>query len=285
MIATSLVCGDVVLSLDEPRVMGIVNVTPDSFSDGGRALDPSAAIARAEALIVDGAEIVDVGAESTRPGAPPLRWEDEWTRLAPVLAGLRDARVTVSVDTRHAETMRRALDAGASMINDVSGFRDPAARAIVGRARCGVCVMHMQGKPETMQVAPDYADVVVDVMDALSASVASLVDAGVDEARIVIDPGFGFGKTLAHNLALMRGLDRFAALGRPIAVGLSRKGTIGAITGKPVDERLAGSLAAALIAVEAGARIVRAHDVAETADALRMWSAVRSEGREDARPR
>ena len=257
--------------------MGIVNVTPDSFSDAGAHREPGAAIAHALRLVDEGAALVDLGAESTRPGATPINHEEEWRRLEPVLAGLRDLRVPISVDTRHPRTMERALGAGASLINDVSGFTDAASRAAVRGSGCGLCVMHMRGTPATMQVEPEYDDVVDQVASFLAARAATLIDEGVAATRIVVDPGFGFGKTLAHNLALLRHLDRVAPAGLPMLVGLSRKGMIGALTGRPIDERLVGSIAAALVAVERGARIVRAHDVAQTADALKIWSASRQE--------
>jgi len=255
--------------------MGVVNLTPDSFSDGGTHATASAAIDHANRLVDEGAALVDLGAESTRPGARPIEVDDEWRRLEPVLAALRDLKVPISIDTRHARTMERALANGASMINDVAGFADRSSRVAVSGSRCGLCVMHMRGTPRTMQVEPTYDDVVGEVDALLRARTKALVDEGVDERRVVVDPGFGFGKTLAHNLALLRGIATLVAAGRPVLVGLSRKGMIGALTGRPVDDRVAGSVAAALIAVERGARIVRAHDVAETADALKIWSASR----------
>lgn len=270
---TILRCGDFAIDLHAPRVMGIVNVTPDSFSDGGACRDPVDAIDRVHRLVEEGAAFVDIGAESTRPAAVPIDDDEEWRRLEPVLSGLRDLAIPVSVDTRHPRTMEQALDAGASMINDVSGFTSDAARAAVRGSRCGLCVMHMRGIPATMQVEPVYDDVVSEVAAFLRTQDDTLVAEGVDARRIVVDPGFGFGKTFTHNLALLRDLDRFAGWGRPVLVGLSRKGMIGTLTGRPVADREAGSLAAALVAVERGARIVRTHDVAGTADALKVWSA------------
>lgn len=272
----ALRCGRFVLDLARPRVMGIVNVTPDSFSDGGRHDDAARAIAHAERLIADGADLVDVGAESTRPGAAPVSVDVEWARLAPVLSALRDAPVPLSVDTRKAEVMRRALDQGASMINDVSGFVDPATLAAVAAADCAVCAMHMRGEPASMQVEPSYPEeegVVGAVSAFLGARAAALVRAGISADRIIVDPGFGFGKTHAHNLELLRALERIVALGFPVLVGLSRKGTIGVLTGRPVEQRAVGSVAAALAAVARGAAVVRVHDVAETVDALKVWLA------------
>ena len=253
--------------------MAIVNVTPDSFADGGRPLDPRDAIARARQAIADGADIVDIGAESTRPGSQPLAADDEWARLAPVLRELRDASVPISVDTRKPELMRRALDAGASMINDVGGFATTRRGGRWRRRRAALCIMHMQGEPATMQDAPHYVDVVTDVAAFLAQRAAMLTALGVADDRLVVDPGFGFGKTLDHNLALLRSLSSIASLGWPVLVGLSRKGTIGALTGRPVGERLAGSVAAALLAVDRGAAIVRVHDVAATVDALAVRQA------------
>ncbi len=266
--------GRFALDLSTPRVMGIVNVTPDSFSDGGHHLAADDAIRHAERLIDEGADLVDIGAESTRPGAAPVDAVDEWARLAPVLAALRDAPVPVSVDTRKPDVMRRALDAGASMINDVAGFASDASRRAVADFDCAVCAMHMQGEPATMQEAPHYDDVVREVADFLRGRADALVAAGVGADRIVIDPGFGFGKTLDHNLALLRGLDALASSKWPVLVGLSRKGLIGRLTGRPAGERVAGSIAAALAAVQRGAAILRVHDVAATVDALAVWNRV-----------
>ncbi len=267
-------CGRFALDLSVPRVMGIVNVTPDSFSDGGRHAVASEAIAHAERLIGEGADLVDVGAESTRPGAAPVPLDVELARLLPVLHALRDVRVPVSVDTMKPDVMRRALDAGASMINDVRGFASPESRAAVRAADCGLCAMHMQGTPETMQAAPSYDGVLADVRRFLAERAAALEGDGVACDRIAVDPGFGFGKTVEHNLALLRGLDELRSLGFPIVAGLSRKGTIGQLTGRPAGDRLAGSLAAALAALSLGAAIVRVHDVAATVDAIRVWRAV-----------
>ncbi|MCX7961154.1 MAG: dihydropteroate synthase [Burkholderiales bacterium] len=259
--------------------MGVLNVTPDSFSDGGRYLERGAAIERARRMVEEGADIVDVGGESTRPGARPVSEEEELARVLPVLAALRDLPVPVSVDTRRPRVMREAIAAGASMVNDVEALEAPGALEAVAAADCAVCLMHKRGDPATMQDNPVYADVVGEVKAYLAARIASVLAAGIARDRIVADPGFGFGKTAAHNLALLARLGEFADLGVPVAAGLSRKSTLGAITGRPVGERLAASLAAALLAAEAGAAILRVHDVRETRDALAVWLAVRAVGR------
>jgi len=268
-------CGRFEFNLERPLVMGIVNITPDSFSDGGRHHAPDAAIAHALALVADGADILDLGAESTRPGAAPVPTSEERRRLLPVIEGLRDCGVPLSIDTFKPPVMAAALEAGADMINDVYGFRLAGAIQAVANSRCGVCVMHMQGEPGTMQDAPRYDDVVAEVGDFLLERAARLRDAGVDSHRIVLDPGLGFGKTPDQNYQLLREL---SALQRPsqifpVLLGLSRKSMIGHVTGRPVDQRLAGSLAGALAGVMRGAAIVRVHDVAETVDALKVWRA------------
>lgn len=277
--AASLRCGRFTLALDRPLLMGVLNVTPDSFSDGGRYLERGAALERAQRMVEEGADIVDVGGESTRPGARPVSEEEELARVLPVLAALRDLPVPVSVDTRRPRVMREAIAAGASMVNDVEALEAPGALEAVAAADCAVCLMHKQGDPATMQENPVYADVVGEVKAYLAARIASALAAGIARNRIVADPGFGFGKTAAHNLALLARLGEFADLGVPIAAGLSRKSTLGAITGRPVGERLAASLAAALLAAQAGAAILRVHDVRETRDALAVWLAVRAVGR------
>ena len=255
--------------------MGVVNVTPDSFSDGGRFLDPIAAIAHAHKLIEEGADLVDLGAESSRPGAAALVSPDEeLRRLLPVLQKLRDAPVPVSVDTIKPEVMRAALAEGASMINDINAMRSPGAFAAVAASGAAVCLMHMQGTPGTMQQQPNYGDVVAEVQAFLQERVRAARDAGIAPERITIDPGFGFGKTLEHNLELLRHLREFAALGAPLLAGWSRKSSLGKITGKPAGDRLAASIAAALIAAQNGARILRVHDVAATRDALAVLAAV-----------
>ena len=255
--------------------MGVVNVTPDSFSDGGRFLIPAAAIAHAHQLIEEGADLVDLGAESSRPGAAAVvTAEEELRRLLPVLQGLRDAPVPVSVDTIKPEVMRAALAEGATMINDINALRAPGAIAAVAAADAAVCLMHMQGTPGTMQQHPSYDDVVAEVKAFLLERVRAARAAGIALERIAIDPGFGFGKTLEHNLELLRHLREFEVLGVPVLAGWSRKSSLGKITGKPAGERLAASVAAALIAGQNGARILRVHDVAATRDALAVLAAV-----------
>ncbi|HET7200981.1 MAG TPA: dihydropteroate synthase [Burkholderiales bacterium] len=254
--------------------MGVVNVTPDSFSDGGRFHDPQAAIGRARALIGEGADILDVGAESSRPGARGVSADEELSRLMPVLEGLRDCSVPISVDTVKPEVMRAVIAAGASMINDITALSSPGALEAIAESDVAVCLMHMQGEPRTMQLEPRYRDVVAEVGAFLAERVARAEDAGIARERIVVDPGFGFGKTAAHNFELLRELDRLVALGLPVLAGWSRKSTLGAITGRGAEDRLAASLAAALLAVERGARIVRVHDVAATRDALAVLAAL-----------
>jgi dihydropteroate synthase len=272
-------CGRFSLALGRPLLMGVLNVTPDSFSDGGRYLEREAAIAHARRMVADGADIVDVGGESTRPGARPVSEDEELERVLPVLEALRELPVPLSVDTRRARVMREALAAGASMVNDVEALEAPGALEAVAASGCGVCLMHKKGDPATMQDNPVYADVVAEVKAYLAARVAAAEAAGIARERIVADPGFGFGKTAAHNLELLRRLGELADLGVPIAAGLSRKSTLGAITGRPAAERLAASVAAALLAAQAGATILRVHDVRETRDALALWLAVREGGR------
>lgn len=258
-----------------PLVMGILNVTPDSFSDGGRFNLLESALAHAEQMISDGVDIIDIGAESTRPGVKPLPVEAELERLLPVLYALRDCGKPISVDTRNPLVMREALLAGADMINDVNGFRTAEAVDAVARTHCGLCIMHMQNSPENMQFDPHYDDVVGEVTVFLQQAAATLTAAGVERARICADPGFGFGKNLAHNVELMKDLRLMKErLRLPMLIGVSRKSMIGQITGRPVAERLAGSLAAALVAADRGADILRVHDVAETVDALKVRHAL-----------
>ncbi len=272
-----LQCGRFRLALDRPLIMGVVNVTPDSFSDGGRFLDPAAAIAHAHKLIAEGADLVDLGAESSRPGAAAVvSADEELRRLLPVLQGLRDLPVPVSVDTIKPEVMRAALAEGAGMINDINALRSEGAVAAVAASDAAVCLMHMQGTPGTMQQHPIYGDVVAEVKAFLQERIEAARSAGIALERIVIDPGFGFGKTLEHNLELLRHLREFDALGAPLLAGWSRKSSLGKITGKPADDRLAASVAAALIAAQNGARILRVHDVAATRDALAVLQAVTS---------
>jgi dihydropteroate synthase len=269
-----LQCGRFVLSLERPLIMAVLNLTPDSFSDGGLWLDPQRAIAQAHELVDQGADLIDLGAESTRPGAQPVPASLEIERLAPLLQALRDVGVPLSVDTRKPEVMRAAIELGADLINDVQGFASQQAIDAVAGSCVACCVMHMQGEPNTMQTAPAYQDVVSDVRNFLALRVAALQDAGVVAHRIMIDPGIGFGKTLAHNLSLLAHLDALRAQSLPILVGVSRKSMIGALTGRDVGERLPGSLAAMLAAVARGASFVRVHDVAATRDALTVWSAI-----------
>lgn len=273
-----LQCGRYSLPLDRPLIMGVLNVTPDSFSDGGRHLDPAAAAGRARDLVAQGAAIVDVGGESTRPGAQPVGEQQELDRILPVLERLQGLAAPVSVDTRRPRVMRAALDAGASMINDVEALTADGALEAVAPSGAAVCLMHKQGEPSNMQQAPHYTDVVEEVRAFLASRVEAARAAGIAAARIAVDPGFGFGKNLEHNLALLRGLPRFGDLGAAVLAGVSRKSMFERITGRPVGERLAASIAAALLAVQGGARILRVHDVAETRDALAVWSAVQ-EGR------
>lgn len=254
--------------------MGVVNVTPDSFSDGGRFLDPKAAIDHAHRLAEAGADIVDIGGESSRPGARPVSIEQEQERILPVLEGLKDLQKPVSVDTRRPEVMQAALRAGASMINDIEALCAPGALETVAKSDCAVCLMHKKGEPATMQRDPHYDDVVAEVAGFLEARIDACVKAGIERDRIVIDPGFGFGKTLEHNLILMRSLGTFAGLGVPLLVGWSRKSSLGRITGRTEGERLPASLAMALLSLQRGARILRVHDVGETRDVVRIWEAV-----------
>ena len=267
-------CGRFSFDLSRPLIMGVVNITPDSFYDGGKFLDPGRAVAHAQGLIEQGADLLDIGAESSRPGALAVSAAEEWRRLEPVLKGLRDARVPLAVDTMKPEVMRAALGAGASLVNDVNALRAAGALEAVAASQAGVCLMHMQGEPRTMQAAPCYDDVVTVVKAFLRQRVAAAQEAGIARDRIVVDPGFGFGKTAVHNLEMLRRLCEFSELGVPVLAGLSRKSTLGAITGRSAGERLAASVAAALLAVERGAAIVRAHDVAATRDALAVLAAV-----------
>ncbi len=262
------------LNLDRPLVMGIVNLTPDSFSDGGQFSDPRAAIAHCEALLTQGADILDIGGESSRPGAAPVDDAEEWRRVGPVLDEILDWNQPVSLDTTKPSLMQRALDKGLDIINDIHALRTPGAVEVVAASRCGVCLMHMQGQPHGMQAAPQYQDVLHEVSGFLRARVSALASAGVAADRIVLDPGIGFGKTVAHNVALLAHQDRLQALGLPVLVGWSRKSSLGAITGRPQADRLPASLAAALAAVLKGARVLRVHDVAATVDALKVWRAV-----------
>ncbi|MBI4206033.1 MAG: dihydropteroate synthase [Betaproteobacteria bacterium] len=271
-----LVCGRFQFALNRPLIMGVVNVTPDSFSDGGRSASTPAAVAHARMLLEEGADILDIGGESTRPGAPPVALEQERRRVLPVIEALADCGVPVSVDTQKPALMQEAVAAGASMVNDVNALAAPGALEAVAGTTAAICLMHKQGDPRTMQQDPHYDDVVREVRQFLAARIAAAQAAGIGHERIVIDPGFGFGKTLEHNLALLRELGQFAALGTVVLAGLSRKSMLGKITGRDVGERVYAGVAAALIAVENGARIVRVHDVAATRDALAVWNAVKT---------
>jgi len=272
-----LQCGRFKLSLERPLVMGVVNITPDSFSDGGMFADTARAVAHAQRLIGEGADILDLGGESTRPGAAPVSLEVERRRVLPVLEAVASGGVPVAVDTRKPELMREAIAAGAAMINDVTALSGPGALAAVARAPVAVCLMHMQGDPATMQANPDYRDVVREVRDFLVQRVAVAEAAGIARNRIVVDPGFGFGKTVEHNLALLRSLREFTSLGGALLAGLSRKAMLGRLTGREPLERVHASVAAALLAIQNGAHIVRVHDVAATRDALAVWQAVKAQ--------
>jgi len=265
-------CGAFLLPLDRPLVMGVVNVTPDSFSDGGKFLDSKAAIAHARRLMDDGADMLDIGGESSRPGAQAVAERDELERVLPVLKALKD--VPVSVDTRRPAVMRAVLAEGASMINDIEALTAPGALDAVADTDCAVCLMHKKGDPATMQHAPSYVDVALEVRNFLSARISACQIAGIERDRITIDPGFGFGKSVEHNFTLLKRLPELAALGVPVVAGWSRKSTLGTITGRPVTERLAASVAAALLAVQHGATILRVHDVRETRDALAVMHAL-----------
>lgn len=269
-------CGRFSLPLERPLVMGVLNVTPDSFFDGGKFTDREAALAHAHRMVEEGADLVDVGAESTRPGAEAASEDEELRRLMPVLESLAELPVPVSVDTRRVRVMRQALAAGASMINDVQALRAPGAPEAVAASDCAVCLMHMKGDPRTMQKNPQYGDVVSEVGAFLASRIAAAQAAGIARERLTVDPGFGFGKALAHNLELLRRLGELAVHGVPLLVGLSRKSMLGAITGRSAADRLAPSIAAALLAAQHGAKILRVHDVRETRDALAVWQALRT---------
>jgi dihydropteroate synthase len=271
-----LAAGRFRLDLSRPLVMGVVNVTPDSFSDGGRFLNPEAAIAHARRLADDGADIIDIGGESSRPGALPVSVQQELDRVLPVLEAVNRLEKPVSVDTRRPEVMQAALGAGASMINDIEALTAPGALQTVAKSQCAVCLMHKKGEPATMQKDPHYDDVVAEVRRFLDERAVACERAGIARERIVIDPGFGFGKTVAHNLELLRRLAELGKLGLTVAAGWSRKSSLGKLTGQPVEERLAGSLAAALLALQGGATILRVHDVKETRDVIAVWQAYKA---------
>jgi len=267
------------IDLSQPRVMGIVNVTPDSFSDGGQWIDVSAALMHCEQLVAEGADILDIGGESSRPGAQLLSVEAELARVLPVLRGAIGLGVPVSVDTCKPEVMRAALDLGADIVNDIHALQSPGAlEVLAGHPSAGVCLMHMRGDPGTMQSLSEYQDVTAEVGLFLAGRARAARTAGIAAARIVLDPGYGFAKTTPQNFQLLREQRQLCALGFPLLVGWSRKGSIGAVTGKPVGERLAGSIAAGLAALAHGARILRVHDVAQTVDAVKIWQAAGAPG-------
>jgi dihydropteroate synthase len=273
----TLDCAGRALVLDRPRIAGVVNVTPDSFSDGGKYLDPARAIAHALKLAEEGADLLDIGSESTRPGADVVSADEEISRVVPVIEALaKQTSLPIAIDTSKPEVMRAAVAAGAGMINDVRALRGDGALDAAADLKVPICLMHMLGEPRTMQDDPLYDEVVSDVRRFLAERIFACEMSGIDKKKLIVDPGFGFGKTLEHNLALLRSLDQFAALGVPLMVGLSRKSMIGTLTGAAMNDRTAGSVAAALIAVQKGAAIVRVHDVAATRDALAVWQGVSS---------
>ena len=271
-------CADRELDLATPVVMGVLNITPDSFSDGGQFVDQAAALARAERMLEQGATIIDVGGESTRPGATPVSIEEELRRVIPAVRALVARGALVSIDTSKPEVIRAALEAGAHLVNDVYALRRPGALEAAARGSAAVCVMHMQGEPRSMQQSPRYDDVVRDVAAFLAERVTACESVGIARDRLLVDPGFGFGKTVEHNLELLRNLRATAPEGLPILAGLSRKSMLATLTGRPVEARLAGSLALAFAALEGGARIILCHDVAETCDVVKVWSALRRTG-------
>lgn len=268
-----LVCGRFEFTLERPLVMGILNVTPDSFSDGSRHLETEAAIAHGLKLMSEGADIIDIGAESTRPGATPVGLQEEIDRLLPVIEGLRDCGAAISIDTFKPEVMRSVLDAGADLINDIYGFRRPGALQAVADSNCGLCVMHMQGEPRTMQQEPHYHDVAAEVREFLRERVQAMQQLGIQPERVLLDPGFGFGKTAQHNYELLRRLPEVFFDNHPLLVALSRKSMIGHVVGREPDQRLGGSIAGALAGIARGAAMVRVHDVAQTVDAIKVWCA------------
>jgi dihydropteroate synthase len=270
----NFICGKFQLDLSAPKVMGIVNVTPDSFSDGGRFSSTDKAIAHAHDLVAQGADILDIGGESTRPGATPVPLDEELNRVIPVIEGLAGIGVPLSIDTYKPEVMRAAILAGVDIVNDVRALQEPQALEVVAASDVGVCLMHMQGRPQNMQQDPQYQDVVQEVYDFLKGRIAAAEQVGIAKARITLDPGFGFGKRTAHNLALLEGLSTLQKLGAPLLIGLSRKSVLGQVAGADVNERLYASLAASVISVMKGANIVRVHDVKATVEALKVASAV-----------
>ena len=272
----NLRAGKFLIALDRPRVMGIVNVTPDSFSDGGKFLSRDVAIAHARRLVEDGADIIDIGGESTRPGATPASLQEELDRVMPVLEAVVNDGIPVSVDTQKTEVMTAAIKAGAALINDVNALLAPGALDACAASNVAVCLMHKQGMPATMQQAPKYADVLAEVKAFLVARSTACLEAGITRERIVVDPGFGFGKTVEHNFRLLRELHTLVALGYPVLAGFSRKASLGIVTGRQPDERLAASIAVAMLCIQNGATILRVHDVRETVDAINVLMAARN---------
>ncbi len=277
-IATAWTVRGRVLSLSRPLIMGIVNVTPDSFSDGGQHPTYGTALAHALRLVEEGADILDIGGESTRPGAADVTPDEELERVVPLVESLAREGVPLSVDTSKPEVMRAAIGAGAAIINDVRALQAPGAVDAVADSDCGVVLMHMQGMPRTMQMAPRYEDVVAEIRVFLRERLGALEAAGLSPERIALDPGFGFGKTVEHNFTLLRELQRFTSLGCPVVAGLSRKSMLGAVTGRAVGERATASVVGAVLAAERGARVLRVHDVAATRDGLRVWEAMQGQG-------
>jgi dihydropteroate synthase len=268
------ICGRFQLDLSKPAVMGIVNVTPDSFSDGGKFNTIDKAVSHAMQLVADGADILDIGGESTRPGAIPVPLDEELKRVIPVIKALAQAGVPLSIDTYKPAVMRAAIDAGVDMVNDVCALQEPDALEIVAASHVGICLMHMQGRPQTMQLDPQYQDVIAEVSDFLSARLNAAEQAGIARERIVLDPGFGFGKKTSHNLTMLNQLSSLQSLGLPLLIGLSRKSVLGQVVGASVDERVHASIAASVVSVMKGANIVRVHDVKPTVDALKVVAAV-----------
>lgn len=269
------ICGKYQLQLSRPQVMGIVNVTPDSFSDGGKYTSTQAAVSHALTLIAEGADILDVGGESTRPGAAPVPLDEELSRVIPVIEVLKGvSTVPLSIDTYKPEVMRQAIAAGADMVNDVRALQEPGALDVVVNTNVGICLMHMQGTPQTMQMAPHYEDVVVEVEQFLADRLQACISHGIAKNRIILDPGFGFGKTREHNIRLIQQLEKLHSIGQPLLVGLSRKSVLGAIAGGDENQRLHASIAASVISAMKGAKIVRVHDVKATVDALKVVTAI-----------
>jgi dihydropteroate synthase len=274
---TEFICGTYTLKLDRPLIMGIVNVTPDSFSDGGKFFSRDRAIEQALNLIEEGADILDIGGESTRPGSLSVNLDEELQRVIPIIEALRDKKIPLSIDTQKTAVMDAAMQAGASLINDVNALRAEGALHVAAKSGAGICMMHMLGTPQTMQQAIDYNNVLIDVSTYLQARAQAAEQAGIEKNRIAIDPGFGFGKRTVHNLTLLRGLQKIADLGYPVLAGLSRKSIFGELTGKLTPERVHASVAAALLAAQNGASIIRVHDVAATKDALTVLQAVQTQ--------